>query len=404
VIQSTLFFILGFLCAGFLALMVAPALWRRAVSLTRKRIEASMPLTLNEMQAETDRVRAEAAMSIRRLEISVKSLKEKAANQLIELNRNREELRRLTGETSNTTGLLAGLGARVPELEAKLREREEQVEALSRRLREADDLIEKRAEELEKLSQTYEEMTFLSSSRQIEIAGRESEVEKLSMDVSRLRNQREDLERRLQEMTAEKEELGGALKAERKRVADLETKIEQMLSKLTDREEALERRDRELSRLRPKGEGEAGNENDPHAQPPGTMKTAAAARPTDAARQSPAVWEGDETADKLARLAADRDRLESRLTTLTRENKKLRARTANKGESGRPDDAVLREQIHQLAAEVVRLTAALDGPDSPISKALAMPSANGFDGGEQNEKITSLADRVRALQKAASAN
>ena len=403
-IQSTLFFILGFLCAGFLALMVAPALWRRAVSLTRKRIEASMPLTLNEMQAETDRVRAELAMSIRRLEISVKSLKEKAANQLIEINRYREQLRLLTGETSNKTGLLAGLEAKVPELEARLREREGQVETLSRRLREADDLIEKRAEELEKLSQTYEEMTFLSSSRQIEIAGRESEIEKLSMDVSRSRNQHKDLERRLQEMTTENEELGGALKAERKRVADLEAKIEQMLSKLTDREEALERRDRELLRLRPKGEAEAGNENDPRSQPPGVTKTAAVAGPTDAARQSPAVWEGDETTGKLARLAADRDRLESRLTTLTRENKKLRARTADKGESGQPDDTLLREEIHQLAAEVVRLTATLEGPDSPISKALAMPSTNGPDGGGQKEKITSLADRVRALQKVASAS
>ena len=35
-IQSILFFALGFLCAGFLALMVAPAVWRRAVRLTQE--------------------------------------------------------------------------------------------------------------------------------------------------------------------------------------------------------------------------------------------------------------------------------------------------------------------------------------------------------------------------------
>ena len=67
-VQSVLFFALGFLCAGFLALMVAPAVWRRAVALTRRRIEASIPLTRSEIQADKDRIRAEYAMATRRLE------------------------------------------------------------------------------------------------------------------------------------------------------------------------------------------------------------------------------------------------------------------------------------------------------------------------------------------------
>ncbi|RWX60080.1 hypothetical protein EN780_32935, partial [Mesorhizobium sp. M4B.F.Ca.ET.089.01.1.1] len=69
-VQSILFFALGFLCAGFLALLIAPAIWRRAVALTRRRVEASMPLTLAEIQANKDQVRAEFAMSTRRLEMS----------------------------------------------------------------------------------------------------------------------------------------------------------------------------------------------------------------------------------------------------------------------------------------------------------------------------------------------
>ncbi len=59
---------------------------------------------------------------------------------------------------------------------------------------------------------------------------------------------------------------------------------------------------------------------------------------------------------------------------------------------------MLREQIHQLAAEVVNLTAKLDGPESPIRKALSMPPAD--DGGSTGS-VLSLADRIRALQKAA---
>lgn len=373
-IQSTLFFILGFLCAGFLALMVAPAIWRRAVALTRKRIEASMPLTLNEMQAETDRARAEAAMSIRRLEISVKALKEKAANQLIELNRNREELRRLTDEAGGKSTLLAGLEARMPDLQTRLREREEQVATLSKQLIEADERIEKQASELRKLGQTYEEATFLSSSRQIEIAGRESEIERISIETSRLRSQRKDMERRLEESATESQALEDSLKSERKRSADLEARLEQ--------------RERELSRLRQAREGVAGNENDP------------ASKPGEQAKARSGDGQAD---DRLAQLSAERNRLESRLTILTRENKKLRggASAGDNGEGAPDDGASLREQIHQLAAEVVNLTAKLDGADSPIRKALSMPSAHGSEGSTPGGRIASLADRIRALQNTA---
>ena len=64
---------------------------------------------------------------------------------------------------------------------------------------------------------------------------------------------------------------------------------------------------------------------------------------------------------------------------------------------------MLREQINDLAAEVVSLTATLEGPDSPINKALAAAPAEASPADGPHEKITSLADRVRALQKAASA-
>jgi hypothetical protein len=96
--------------------------------------------------------------------------------------------------------------------------------------------------------------------------------------------------------------------------------------------------------------------------------------------------------------------LEARLTELARENKKLKtdlaAFEASKSEGGddaRRASAALREQMSDLAAQVVALTAKLDGPESPIAKALAAPNPPGS--GER-----SLADRVRALQKAESAH
>ncbi|TIM43065.1 MAG: hypothetical protein E5Y69_11165, partial [Mesorhizobium sp.] len=132
-VQSVLFFVLGFLCAGFLALMIAPAIWRRAVMLTRKRVEGSMPLTLAEIQAEKDRIRAEFAMSTRRLEMTVKSLREKSAEQLVEIGRGREALKELAVERKDKEQALSELEAKGKEF----RQRQDQLQLLSDRLAQA---------------------------------------------------------------------------------------------------------------------------------------------------------------------------------------------------------------------------------------------------------------------------
>jgi hypothetical protein len=99
-------------CAGFLALMVAPAIWRRAVALTRKRVEASVPLTLAEIQADKDRSRAEFAMATRRLEMNIKTLREKSAEQLVEINRGREQLKEIAVERRDKNQALSELEAK----------------------------------------------------------------------------------------------------------------------------------------------------------------------------------------------------------------------------------------------------------------------------------------------------
>ncbi len=197
VIESTLFFTLGFLCAGFLALMIAPAIWRRAVNLTRRRIEASVPLTLNEIQADKDRLRAEFAMSTRRLEMSIKGFKEKAAEQIAEIGRSREELKRLAVERDEKHAANTALEAQGAELRAELRQREDQLQQANARLGEAGKALDARALDLERLGGLYEEATFAASGRQIELVARESEIEKLSDDLARASKGQREFDRRL---------------------------------------------------------------------------------------------------------------------------------------------------------------------------------------------------------------
>jgi chromosome segregation ATPase len=413
VIQSILFFTLGFLCAGFLALMIAPAIWRRAVALTRRRIEASVPLSLTDIQADKDRIRAEFAMSTRRLEMSIKGFKEKAAAQVVEINRNRDELKRLAAERDARNEAISGAEAREGELRAELRQREDRLLRLGERMAEVEQALQERALELDRLGRLYDEATLTASNRQIELVVRETEVEKLSGDVQLLRGQRKDVDRRMQDVTAESKAARDALKAERKKVTELEKKLERMLTTLTDREEKLDRRERELARLRDqlKGRSGAGDEAEEKLVAAQSEKVKLEAEVADLTLQMSTLLSGARGGDvekAVATLSEDRDRLQARLTALSRENKKLKAALiaherakAEDWSDERRGNSLLREQINDLAAEVVTLTAALEGPESPINKVLADVPAQAPEG--PHEKITSLADRVRALQKAASA-
>lgn len=412
VIESILFFSLGFLCAGFLALMVAPAIWRRAVRLTRKRIEASVPLSLNEIQADKDRMRAEFAMSTRRLEMSIQQFREKAAGQIVEINRNQQQLKRLAEETAEKNAAITDLERQGGELRSELRQREDQMQRLSERLAEADRQLEERAAEMEKLGRMYDEASFAASNRQIELVAREAEFERISGDVGILRGQRKDVERRLREVAAEAKTAQEALRAEKKKAAELERKLERMMATLSDREEKLDRREKDLARLREQAKGAGKLEGDLATQLTDSeaQRVKLEADLADLTLQMSSLLSGATGGDvekAMEKLNADRGRLEERLTLLLRENKKLKSElsahsrnTSEEWDDQRRENALLREQINDLAAEVVNLTQMLDGPDSRIADALA-PAAE--DMGAAKPPAGSLAERIKALREAASA-
>jgi chromosome segregation ATPase len=243
--------------------------------------------------------------------------------------------------------------------------------------------------------------------RQIELVARETEIAKLNGDVVRLREQRREGEEKLRQTTLDNNSGREALKTERARATELERRLEKALSSVADREEALERKDRELAALRARRARQAGQTEEAPApeagkeQGPGeaTVVVPAALLPVNGeALAGEAVPAGQQEA--LERLATERKRLEERLTTLTRENKRLRTASLPPQEvlpapEQATGEAALRERISSLAAEMVALTALIEGPDSPIDKALAAPET------ERPGGLPSLADRVRALREAA---
>ena len=86
-IQTAMLVALGFLAASLLGLLLASAFWSRAVRLTTIRIKQSMPVSESEIKADRDRLRAEYAIKVHKLETQLDQAKLERARHLIDINR-----------------------------------------------------------------------------------------------------------------------------------------------------------------------------------------------------------------------------------------------------------------------------------------------------------------------------
>ena len=120
-IEPIMFVGIGFLVAGLLVIGVIPLVHARAVRLTMRRLEASTPLSMAEIQADKDQLRAEFAMSTRRLEMSVEQMKAKTTSQLAEIGKKSEAIGRLKLELGEKTAALFALESKEKLLSDELR-------------------------------------------------------------------------------------------------------------------------------------------------------------------------------------------------------------------------------------------------------------------------------------------
>ncbi len=123
-IENMMYFALGVLVAGLLALIILPAVWKRAVRLTKRRIEAATPITMAEFRADKDQLRAEFALTTRRLEVNIETLRSKLTEQLAEVNQKRADIAALKTEREQHLRQIADLEARQADLLARIAELE----------------------------------------------------------------------------------------------------------------------------------------------------------------------------------------------------------------------------------------------------------------------------------------
>ncbi|SDG53977.1 hypothetical protein [Pelagibacterium luteolum] len=139
VIEYGMYFALGFLAAALIAIAIGPAFWRRAVRLTKRRIEAATPVTLSEFRADKDKLRAEFAIALRKRDLRVEALLEKLTARIVELDAARIELTALKSERDEQFSAIEAYRLRETELVAHIRDLERDSAALAARVRRSDD-------------------------------------------------------------------------------------------------------------------------------------------------------------------------------------------------------------------------------------------------------------------------
>src|SRR3954454_22600834 len=102
-------FALGFLTAALFALVILPALNARAERLPQPRVEAQFPLSISELTAEKDHLRAEFAVLQRRLERKAEEALAEKHDSMEELGRRALRIEALETDLTAREATIAGL-------------------------------------------------------------------------------------------------------------------------------------------------------------------------------------------------------------------------------------------------------------------------------------------------------
>src|SRR5215475_4158576 len=168
-IEPIMLFGIGFLVASVIALGIIPLVHNRAVRLTMRRLEAATPLSMAEIQADKDQLRAEFAMSTRRLEMSVEQLKAKTTSQLADLGKKTDAINRLKFELGEKNATIFSLEAREKAIKEQLKATEEEHVTKTEALRLAEQALTDKQGELGKIGAQLSDRSMVADSRQVEL-------------------------------------------------------------------------------------------------------------------------------------------------------------------------------------------------------------------------------------------
>jgi hypothetical protein len=404
-IEPIMYIGIGFLFAGLLVIGVIPLVHARAVRLTRKRLEAVTPMSLAEIQTEKDQLRAEFAMTTRRLEMSVEQMKTKSNNQLAELGKKSEAIGRLRLELDEKTETMFALEAREKQLIEEVASARAELATRTEALAATEQWLTGARSQMGEITGRLDDSSRAADSQRVELVALRAQVEALHGQIEAYEMEAKDLNARLTAKSAEAEASSRVLSEERTRTEVLGNRVNELERHLlaqTTEAEILERRVQELN-MRADEQGRLLGERD-YAAARLRSETEAAARKEADIRAEFAEAENISKA-AIERQRAEKILLDSQLkrgeeerAKLLRDIESIRREAETASATERMENTVMRDRIAELAAEMARITSLIEGPGNPIEAILAesaRPAGNGAGNGAANGSLT---DRIRALQ------
>lgn len=336
-----MYFALGALAASLLALAILPAVWRRAVRLTKKRIEAATPITMSEFRADKDQLRAEFALSTRRLEMNVEALRRRLSEQLRDINRKRTEVGAIKGERDNHLQQMRELEEREAELRRRVLDLEKESADLTQRLRMRDREYADKVTQLE----TAREALRAKTPRSIDVDGRALSGD-YNSDVDLLLQKLEAERRRGTFLETQNRSLIGQVETADKRHAETAAAAAELRASLAKKDDAATDAQNELI------DAEARIADAENRVSIALADTAKVVQQVDGQREQL-------LAEKLA-IEDELDRLRTKVLT-------VEGTVMADWETDRIEQSHLREKLNDIASEVSRLVYAVEGEAPPDS-------------------------------------
>ena len=203
-IEQAMIFALGFLAAGLLTLLFLPAVWRRALRLSTRRLEMLLPLSVGEIVAERDQLRAGFAVERRRLEQKQEALQETRAEDAAELGRRATKLAEMSAAADSLRDDVGRLERDGASVSASLADAEAEASSLHVALYQSEGLRERREQVLRGLEDAHQILQITAGQQQVAHFDLESRHNVTDMA---LRTSERGLDEARRELTQRKEEI-----------------------------------------------------------------------------------------------------------------------------------------------------------------------------------------------------
>jgi predicted nucleic acid-binding Zn-ribbon protein len=365
-VEPGMYFAIGFLLAALLSLPFMGAIHHRAVRLTRRSLNAHLPMSVDELRAEKDLLRSEFAVSTHRLQSTLGEMHAKTTAQRVEIGRQGTAVAILKTELHNKARTIAALEARETALKDQLRETEHEHALKSINLDDARRALASKEVELAQFVATLDDRDVIADYQNFELVRAQVNVEALKVTVEELDQEVDGLNARLAQARDDSTRATHELAQERgkvenlgRRVADLEIELiaqrneAEALSQVTadrigDQARVLAARQYESDRL--------------HVALDGAHRAEAALRYEFAKAEERRLLESKAILGEKAALEVKIEQLKQERQQLQGELQALRRHAESSQTNERVETALMRTRIGEVADQVAQLRSLLLTP------------------------------------------